>query len=152
MPPTPDPKIAEPSAGYAETAVRVEKEAEPLTVEQQVYLSEALEDLAEMDEYAAELNIAPPAPVALAAAKAFLQQAVREAPRRYAICPAPECAAVVYKQDAHQLRVDIFFDPDGSASCYINRPRSTKSDIRHYSPAAKVANKEIFDVLREMQD
>ena len=152
MNPKPDPEIAEPDAGYAETAGQAPKPAAPpLTAEQQGFLREVLEDLAELDEYAAELDVPPPAPVALEAAKAFLHQAVREAPRHYAVCPWTEGTAVVYTQSKNKYRVDICFDADGSASCFISRPESTQTDIREYSSAAKVANKEVFDVLREMK-
>ena len=152
MPPKPNPKIAEPDAGYAEVAGRpVTANAPPLTSEQQAYLSEVLADLAELDEYAAELDVPPPAPVALEAAKAFLHQAVREAPRHYAVCPWTDGTAVVYTQSKNEYRVDICFDADGSAACFISRPQSTKTEILEYPSAAKVANKEVFDVLRAMK-
>lgn len=152
MSPKPAPKVAEPGIAYAETAAPAVKPAvAPLTAEQQAYLSEALGDLAELDEYAAELDVPPPAPVALEAAKAFLHQAVREAPRHYAVCPWIKGTAVVYTQSKNEYRVDICFEADGNAACFISRPQSTDTEIREYSPAAKAANKEVFDVLRKME-
>lgn len=152
MNPKSDPKVADPGAGYAETAGQtVKPDTAPLTSEQQGFLREVLADLAELDEYAAEHDVPPPAPVAIEAAKAFLHQAVREAPRHYAVCPWTEGAAVVYTQSKNKIRMDIFFEADDSASCFIIHPRSTETEIRQFFPAAKVANKEVFDVLREMK-
>ena len=153
MNPKPNPHISEPDAGYAEAVVRPLKPAvAPLTAQQQVYLREVLEDLADLDEYAAEKDVPPPAPVALEAARTFLHQAVLEAPRRYAVCPWTEGAMVVFTQGAKGYRVDISFDADGGASCLILHPRSKETDIHRYSPAAKVANKWVFDALRQMKD
>ena len=153
MNPKPASKVADPGVGYAEPAGRAAKSATapPLTAEQQSILREVLADLAELDEYAAETYMPPPAPVALEAARAFVHQAVREAPRHYSVCPLPEGTAVVYTQSKNKIRVDICFDADGSASCFINHPRSTETEIHQFYPAAKVANKEVFDVLREMK-
>ena len=153
MNPKPDPKVADPGVGYAQAAERAPKSAAapPLTAEQQSILREVLADLAELDEYAAEHDVPPPAPAALEAATAFVHKAVREAPLRYAVCPWTDGAMIVFKQSAKGHRVDIFFDADGSALCFISRPESTQTETRQYSPAAEVANKEVFDVLREMK-
>ena len=152
MPSKPDPRIGEPSAGYADATVRVQKPAAAsLTARQQKFLHEVLEELAELDEYTAELDIPPPDPSAKEAARTFLHEAMREAPRSYAVSPWSDGSVIVYAQGKKGFRVSVYFETDGSAACHIIRPRLEQSEKRHFSPAERVANKWVFKAFRNLQ-
>lgn len=148
----PNPLTAAPigdpaDVGMAETAV---PGAASLSAEQEAALREALEDLAGLDEYAAEKSLPPPASAAKQAAQAFLRQAVREAPRRYAVCPWSAGAVVVYTRGAEGFGADIFFGAGGDASCYVSRPEEQGDEEHHYPQAGQVANERIFAALRNL--
>ena len=152
MSPKPAPKIAEPSVGYAAPSVHTAKSpAVPLTAEQQNFLHEVLEELSELDEYTAELDIPPPDPSAKEAARAFLHEAMREAPRSYAVSPWSDGSVIVYAQGKKGFRVSVYFETDGNAICHIIRPRLEQSEKRHFSPAERVANKWVFEAFRNLQ-
>lgn len=151
MPPKPALEVSEPSAGYAESAVRpVKPAAVPLSTGQQAYLDEALADLADLDEHAAELDMPPPDPSAKKAARAFLPKAVREAPRDYAVSPWGDGSVIVFAQGKKGFRVSVYFETDGSAVCHIIRPRFEQSEKRHFSPAEEVACEWVFEAFRNV--
>lgn len=152
MSPKPNSQVSDPSAGYAEAAGQAAKSAAvPLTAQQQAYLREVLEDLSELDEYAAELDLPPPDPAAKEAARVFLHEAMREAPRDYAVSPWNDGSVIVYAQGKKGFRVSVYFETDGSAVCFVARLNLKKSEERHFSPAEKVANEWVFEALRKLQ-
>ena len=156
MNPKPDPRIAEPpaSVGYAETIEQpAPAKSASLTAKQQSFLREALDDLAELDEYAEELDMPPPSPVAKEAAQVFVEQAVREVPRSYTVSPWDEGEVIVSTKNEEGFGVSIFFNANGGASCFIihpSPPRRERDTMRHYSQANKVANKWVFDALQKL--
>ena len=153
MPTKPNPQVAEPGESYVEAAVRAVKPAVvPLTAQQQAYLREGLAELSELDEYAAEKSVPPPAPAAIEAARAFLHKAVREVPRRYGLCPWERGEVVVFARGATGYGVDVFFNAEGGASCFVTRPDSTENKKRRFSPAEEVAGEWVFDALREIKE
>ena len=152
MPTKPNPQVAETGESYVEAAVRAVKPAAvPLTAQQQAYLSEALADLADLDEYAKEISMPPPAPATIEAARAFLHKAVREAPRRYALCPGERGEVVVFAQGARGFRVSVDFEADGSALCFVIRPDSAENKKRRFPCAEEAACEWVFDSMREMK-
>lgn len=152
MPPKPDPRIAEPLTGYAvESAKRAARAPiAPLNAKQTALLREALDDLTELDEYAEELNLTPPAQAAKEAAREFLLMAVREVPRRYAVSLWEEGAVVVYAQGNKGFRVSVYFDADESSSCYVTCPPNKGIGKHHFSLTEENANKRVFDALRSL--
>ena len=157
MTPKPDPRIAEPSAsaGYAETIEQpAPAKSAPLTAKQQSFLREALDDLAQLDEYAEELDMPPLSPVAKESARAFVEQAVREVSRSYTVSPWDDGKVIVSTQGAKGFAVGIYFNAQGGASCYVifpTRPKNDKDAVRHYSQAGRVANKWVFDSIRRLE-
>lgn len=157
MPPKPDPKVAEPSAsdGYAEA---IEQAAKAPVVQSSVgpaaFLREALDELAELDEYAEELDMPPPSTVAKEAARAFVEKAVREVPRSYTVSPWDGGKVIVSTRGKKGCGVGIYFNAEGGASFYNvlpTRPKNKRNAARHYSQANRVANRWVFNVLRELE-
>lgn len=148
----PDTIPADPAEGVADIDMdTAAAAASPLNAEQKAALQEALEDLAELNEYAAELDLPPPAPATKEAARVFLHAAAQKVPRCYAISPWEERTVVVYTQEKPGFRADIFFDDQGGASCLITRPENKKCEQRHYPKADQVANEWVFDALRNLE-
>ena len=151
MSPKPNPQIAEPLAGYADPTVRTAKaRAVPLTARQQTYLREALVDFAELEEAAKEEGLPAPAPAAKEAALTFLHSVVREVPRPYAVGMWEQGEVVVGTQGKKGFRVDVYFEADGSAMCFVTRRNLKQSEERHFSPTETVANEWVFDALRKL--
>ena len=151
MDPKPNPKIAEPSAGYADALERaVDPGIAPLTAGQQGFLREVMVDFEELEEEAKEKDLPPPAPAAKKAALAFLHAVVREVPRPYAAGMCDGGAVVVCAQGAKGFRVDVYFEADGDAMCFVTRPSLEQSEERDFSPAEEVACEWVFDALRKL--
>ena len=152
MPTKPDPQVSEPAAGYAQALERAaDVRAVPLTAQQQDFLREALEDLAELDEYAAELDMPAPDPAAIEAAREFLHQAVRAVPRSYSVSPWGDGSVIVNAQGKKGFSVNVSFETNGSAVCFVGRLNLEQSEERHFSPAQKVANEWVFRAVRELE-
>lgn len=151
MPPKPAPKVSEPLTGYAEVGKRASKaSALPLSPKQTAFLREALNELSELDEYADELHLTPPAQAAKEAARAFLQVAVREVPRAYSVSLWEEGAVVVYAQGKKGFRVSVYFDAAESPSCYVTSPPNKGIGKYHFSLAEESANERVFAALRKI--
>lgn len=151
MSPKPNPQIAEPLAGYAAPAVRPAKDrAVPLTAEQHTYLREAMVDFEELEQEAQEEGLPAPAPAAKEAALAFLHSVVREVPRPVAVSMWEEGEVVVSAQGKKGFRVDVYFEADGSAMCFVTRRNLEHSEERHFSPTETVACEWVFDALRKL--
>ena len=151
MHPKPNLKVAEPLAGYAEASVQTEVARSPLTARQQDFLREVLDDLAELGEYAAELDMPAPDPAAVEAARMFLHQAVRAVPRSYGVSPWGDGSVIVNAQGKKGFSVNVSFETNGSAVCFIARQNLKQSEERHFSPAEKAANKWVFDAFRKLE-
>ena len=154
MSPKPNLKVSEPLAGYEQ--VGNQKAKAPVarsSVKPAAFLREALDDLTELDEYAEELDMPPPSQVAKESARAFVEKAVREVPRPYTVSPWDDGKVIVSTLGAKGFAVSIYFNAKGGASCYVvfpTRPKNDKNAVRHYSQAGRVANKWVFDSLRNL--
>ena len=153
----PASRIAEPqaSAGYAEVIERpVKTGAQPSGVKPETFLREALDDLAELDEYAQELDMPPPSPVAKESARAFVEKAVREVPRSYTVSPWDKGKVIVSTSEKEGVGVGIYFNAEGGASCYVihpTRPKNRRNSVRHYVQSSRVANNWVFNALRQLE-
>lgn len=144
----PKDRITEPSAAYAQVKSPAKVSSPPDTAQQAAF-NEALEDLAELRDYAAELGLPPPDPAAKKAAQAFLHTAMQSVPRCVAVSPWEKGAVAIYAQDPSGLRVDVLFRPEGGASCYATHPEKGEEE-HHYSQAGRVENEWVFGILREL--
>lgn len=153
MPPKPNSQVTEPLAGYAQVGKHAPKAMMmPSSESQAAFLREALDDMAELDEYADELDLPPPSPIAKESALAFLEKVVREVPRSYTVSPW-DGGEVIVSTGGDGVGVGIYFNAQGGASCHIvypNRPKRMRDAIRHYAKASRVANKWVFDALRKL--
>ena len=86
------------------------------------FLAAALEELADLDAYAAEVALPPPAPMARKAARKLLEKLVRMAPREYDLSPWENGGVVVYSCGGPGRRVSILCDERGEASYLVIHP------------------------------
>lgn len=84
MTPKPDPQISEPSAGYARAVEQSAKTSADPSV------AASFKEFAELDEEAAEMEIAPLNPAVKQTAKRILAALVQEFPRYYMVFPDEE--------------------------------------------------------------
>lgn len=82
MPPKPSPKISEPAAGYAEALERTEADAC-----EHPSVAVSFKEFAELDEEAAEMEVAPPSAKVKATAKRILTALAEKFPRYYMVFP-----------------------------------------------------------------
>ena len=111
-------------------------------------LAEAMEDLADLDEYAAEKGLPPLSPVAKNAARTFLRKVIPQAPRGYAVSPWDDGAVVVHTRGAKGFGVGVYFNAEGGASCYVTRPEDGENEEHHYARAESVPDEFILAALR----
>ena len=112
-------------------------------------LAEALAELAEVDDCAAESDLPPPSPVAKQTARDILEKVARAVPRDYAVSPWDDGAVIVYSSGGIGRRVSILCDSQGDAAYYVVRPdgRNDKGDRR---PAGDIPLDFICGALREL--
>ena len=113
-------------------------------------LDEALADLADLDDYAKEKSLPPPAPLAKESAQEFLRKVVREVPRCYAVSPWDGGKVVVHTRGAKGFGVGVYFNAEGGASCYVTRPGGEGNEEHHYSRLSGFPNEFILAALREL--
>ena len=113
-------------------------------------LDEALADLADLDDYAKEKSLPPPAPLAKESAQEFLRKVVREVPRCYAVSPWDGGKVVVHTRGAKGFGVGVYFNAEGGASCYVTRPGVEGNEEHHYSRLSGFPNEFILAALREL--
>ena len=112
-------------------------------------LNEALEDLADLDDYAREKSLPPPAPLAKESAREFLRKVAREIPRCYAVSPWDGGKVVVHTRDAKGFGVGVYFNAEGGASCYVTRPKGGGGDKEnHYSRLSGFPDEFVLAALR----
>ena len=113
-------------------------------------LDEALADLADLDDYAREKSLPPPASLAKESAQKFLRKVVREVPRCYAVSPWDGGKVVVHTRGAKGFGVGVYFNAEGGASCYVTRPGVEGNEEHHYSRLSGFPNEFILAALREL--
>ena len=112
------------------------------------FLAEALDELAELDDYAKEEEFDPPSPIAKELARKLLEELTRELPRYYAVSLWEDGDVVVYSASAG-WRVSIYCRANGGASFYVNSP--DKRDYEgHYESASDMPIALIFDALKKL--
>lgn len=94
----------------------------------QKYLIEALVDVDDLDEFAAEDNLAPPSEKAKDNARQILKRIVPSFPRVYGIFPWGD-EGVLTIQPAHSP-ISIFCDADGAVSVFVSHS-GEGTDERH---------------------
>ena len=114
------------------------------------FLSEALEELGELEEYAAESELSPPAPLAKESARKFLRKVVRESPRCYAVSPWDGGKVVVHTRDAKGSGIGVYFSAEGGASCYVTVAGEGRNRRAHYDSARDLPDSFVLEALRKL--
>ena len=97
-------------------------------------LAEALSELEELDDYAAEEDLPPPSPIAKNIARGILNQLTSILPRYYAVSPWEDGDIVVFSEGSGS-RVSVFCRANGGASLYVNFPNNR--DYEHHCTLAE---------------
>lgn len=128
----PSPKIAEPSAGYAEAALQ----AADTCVDPDVAMS--FQEFDELNEEAEELEIPPPSAKNKRLAKQILTELAQAFPRYYMVSP-DEDNGVAIETIGKTGRVLVVCDDDGVA-CF-----SLINGVSAHMRCAPEADKQLFD-------
>lgn len=114
-------------------------------------LAEALGELEELDDYAAEAEMQPPSPVAKKAARFLLKQLARTLPRDYAVSLWEDGDVTVYSSGGLGWRVSVDFHADGGATILVTRP-DKRSREQHYESAQDLPIGVVVAALKEMPE
>ena len=96
-------------------------------------LTESLNELEELDNYATEEELSPPSPIAKELAKKILKKITLELPRDYSVSLWEDGDVVIYTAGAG-WRVSVFCRTNGGASLYVNSPNENDHE-EHYQSA-----------------
>ena len=111
-------------------------------------LTEALSELEELDDYAAEEELPPPSPTAKKIARDILNQLISKLPRYYAVSPWEDGDIVVFTEGSGS-RVSVFCRANGGASLYVNFPDNHDYEY-HYTLAEDLPVDSIIDALEKI--
>ena len=111
-------------------------------------LAEALSELEELDDYAAEEEFSPPSPIAKNIARGILDQLTSILPRYYAISLWEDGDVVVYSAGADS-RASVFCRADGGASLYVTPPNNRGYEI-HCTLAKDLSIDSIIDAMKKI--
>ena len=115
------------------------------------FLSEALEELGELEEYAAESELPPPAPSAVESARRILEKVTREAPLYYSVSPGEDGDVAIQVADNHKNGVMILCNAEGGASCYVSMADESQNRHAHYDSAGALPDSFVLEALRELE-
>ena len=108
-------------------------------------LANALTELEELDDYAAENELTPPAPAAKKFAREILGVLAARAPRHYSVSLWEGGDVIVYSGNT-EWRVSIYCRADGGAACYVSSPNNHDRDSA-YQRAQDMPVDRIIDEL-----
>ena len=111
-------------------------------------LTEALSELEELDDYAAEEEFSPPSPTAKKIARDILNQLTSKLPRYYALSLWEDGDVVVYSGDADS-RVSVFCRANGGASLYVDSSNNRDYEC-HYTLAEDLPIDSIIDAMKKI--
>lgn len=145
MNPKPDPKIAEPAAGYAGALERAADTGVDLAV------AASFEEFAELDEESAELEIAPPSAEVKAVAERILTTLTREFPRYYMVAPdeGGKATIEVSAGAGKGCGVLIICDDTGVA-CFVTMKGANRRARYDHEAAKTFPDEFVRSALREL--
>lgn len=106
-------------------------------------------ELAELDDFAAEVEAEPPSPAAKKTARLLLAEITRIVPRYYAVSPWEKGAVVVQSSGGKGHRVSVYCEADGGASFYVTRPGRGTEKV-YYPPESALPAKPVIQALKEL--
>ena len=111
-------------------------------------LADALSELEELDDYAAEEELPPPSPTAKKIARNILNHLTSKLPRYYALSLWEDGDVVVFSAGAGS-RVSVFCRANGSASLYVNTPNNRGYE-HHYDQVEDLPIDFIIDAMKKV--
>ena len=111
-------------------------------------LAEALSELEELDDYAAEEDLPPPSPIAKNIARDILNQLTSILPRYYAVSPWEDGDIVVFSAGAGS-RASVFCRANGGASLYVTLPNKRGYE-NHYDQAQDLSVDSIIEAMKKI--
>ncbi|WP_424947010.1 hypothetical protein [Candidatus Spongiihabitans sp.] len=111
-------------------------------------LDDALSELEELNDYAAEEELSPPSPTAKKIAEDILHHLTSKLPRYYAISLWEDGDIVVFSAGAGS-RASVFCRANGGASLYVNSPNNHDYEI-HHTLAQDLPIDSIIDAMKKI--
>ncbi len=111
-------------------------------------LDNALNELAELDDYAAESELTPPVPAAKKFAREILGILTSRAPRHYSVSLWEDGDVVIYSGNT-EWRVSVYCRADGGAAFYVSSPNNHDHDSE-YQLAQDMPVDPIIDTLNKI--
>ena len=112
------------------------------------YFHNALNELAELDDYAEESGLTPPSPVAKKFAREILGILTSRAPRHYSVSLWEDGDVVIYSGNT-EWRVSVYCRADGGAAFYVSSPNNHDHDSE-YQLAQDMPVDPIIDTLNKI--
>lgn len=113
------------------------------------YYAEAMEDFAELDDYADEVGVSRPSPAAKQTAQRIVGKICAAVPRYYSLGPWKDGGVVIEYNNAKKSGVIIYCDKDGGASFFVMHPGGCAYQKRSEDYDETVVG-EVIDRLRVM--
>ena len=113
------------------------------------FLAEALEELEELDEYAAESGLPPPSPTAVKFARRILESVVRAVPLYYSVSPVEGGKVAIQAGDKRKNAVLLLCDADGGASYHVSVDGENRHE--HYDSARRLPDPFVLEALRKLE-
>ena len=111
-------------------------------------LADALSELEELDDYAAEEDLPPPSPTAKKIAEDILHHLTSKLPRYYAVSLWEDGDVVVFSADSGS-RASVFCRTNGGVSLYVNFPGNRGYEL-HYDQAGDLPLDSIIDAMNKI--
>lgn len=119
--------------------------ATPVPVSQ--YWLDAIVEIEDLDDYAAETEMEPLSPVAKKLARRLFDEFFLAVPRRYAFSPWEKGAVIVQANGAKYHSVSVYCRANGGASLYVFRPQGCVQESHYHLPEA-IRTDEIIKALK----
>lgn len=117
-------------------------------VYESAFLSQAQEELDDLDEYIRELG-APPLPQEiLDLARNLIEKIIREMPRYYSISPGENGEISIQTADKHKNGIMLLCGPNKEVSCYVSI--DGKRRRAHYDSGSDLPDAFILEALSEL--
>ena len=113
------------------------------------FLAEAIEELEDLNEYAAESGLPPPSPNAIQSARRILEKVVRAAPLYYSVSPGEDGEVAIQTGSGQENAVMILCDAKGGAACYVSVDGENRR--AHYDSARNLPDSFVLEAMQKME-
>ena len=112
-------------------------------------LTDALDDLKECQEEAAEQGFPKPTQTAVDNAERLLQAMFKLLPRRFEVYPMPSGAIAIQASKAPEIAISVLCDSDGAVHCLVSAPDHFRR--ARYSTADILPDGFLYDALKDLE-